>query len=83
MATWTIDEPRKLTFDTVRRLRVRTVAGSVGLVASAFDELHREGQPALRSIRGRLGAGTGRLQASTTSGHAALLRREPEARESR
>jgi len=29
MATWTIDEPRKLTFDTVRRLRVRTVAGSV------------------------------------------------------
>jgi len=204
MATWTIDEPRKLTFDTVRRLRVRTVAGSVGVVgtddrptlevseldglplrtisgeitlagcsgqveaqtvsgvvqahgvagdlwahtvsgdltlvegggtvgartisgtvtldvstpgagdirvttvsgdvtirlpqasdlqvqvqstsgqvASAFDELHREGQPALRSIRGRLGAGTGRLQASTTSGHVALLRREPEARESR
>jgi hypothetical protein len=41
MATWTIEEPRKLTFDTVRRLR-----------------------------------------ATTTSGHVALLRREPEARES-
>ena len=34
MATWTIDEPEKLTFDTVRRLRVRTVAGSVGLVGT-------------------------------------------------
>ena len=212
MATWTIDEPQKLTFDTVRRLRVRTVAGSIGVVgtddrptlevselqgpplrvrhhggelevdderpwwpgplgwlagrnrrysavislavprdcevdlgvvssgltvsglraplvaktvsgeitlagcsgqveaqtvsgdvtirvprasdlqvelhstsgqvASAFDELPREGRPALRSITGRLGAGTGRLRASTTSGHVALLRREPEARES-
>ena len=59
------------------------VQSTSGQVASAFDELHREGQPALRSIRGRLGAGTGRLQASTTSGHVALLRREPEARESR
>jgi len=57
------------------------VQSTSGLVASAFDELHREGQPALRSIRGGLGAGTGRLQASTTSGHVALLRREPEARE--
>jgi hypothetical protein len=34
MATWTIDEPQKLTFDTVRRLRVRTVAGGVGVVAT-------------------------------------------------
>jgi hypothetical protein len=50
-----------------------------GQVASAFDELHREGRPAQRSISGRLGAGTGRLRASTTSGHVALLRREPEA----
>ena len=53
-----------------------------GQVASAFDELHRAGRPAQRSITGRLGAGTGRLLASTTSGHVALLRREPEARES-
>jgi len=58
------------------------VQSTSGQVASAFDELHREGRPALRSIRGRLGAGTGRLQASTTSGHVALLRREPEVRES-
>jgi hypothetical protein len=50
-----------------------------GQVASAFDELHREGRPAQRSISGRLGAGTGRLRASTTSGHVALLRRELEA----
>jgi Putative adhesin len=50
-----------------------------GQVASAFDELHRVGRPAQRRISGRLGAGTGRLRASTTSGHVALLRREPEA----
>jgi len=59
------------------------VQSTSGQVASAFDELHREGQPALRSIHGRLGAGTGRLRASTTSGHVALLRGEPEAREPR
>jgi hypothetical protein len=54
------------------------VQSTSGQVASAFDELHREGRPALHSIRGRLGAGTGRLRATTTSGHVALLRREPE-----
>jgi hypothetical protein len=59
------------------------VQSTSGQVASAFDELHREGRPALHSIRGRLGAGTGRLRATTTSGHVALLRREPEAEESR
>jgi hypothetical protein len=59
-------------------LQVRLQSTS-GQVASAFDELHREGRPAQRSISGRLGAGTGRLRASTTSGHVALLRREPEA----
>jgi Putative adhesin len=52
-----------------------------GQVASAFDEARREGRPALRSVWGRLGTGTGRLWASTTSGHVALLRREPELRE--
>jgi hypothetical protein len=55
------------------------VQSTSGQVASAFHELHREGRPALRSIRGRLGAGTGQLRATTTSGHVALLRREPEA----
>jgi DUF4097 and DUF4098 domain-containing protein YvlB len=58
------------------------VQSTSGQVASAFDELHREGRPALRSIRGRLGAGTGRLHASSTSGHVALLRRAPEPEES-
>jgi hypothetical protein len=55
------------------------VQSTSGQVASAFDELHRDGLPALQRIRGRLGAGTGRLRATTTSGHVALLRREPEA----
>jgi hypothetical protein len=58
------------------------VQSTSGQVASAFDELYRAGRPALQSIEGRLGAGTGRLRATTTSGHVALLRREPEARES-
>jgi Putative adhesin len=55
------------------------VDSTSGQVASAFHELHRDGRPALHSIWGRLGAGTGRLRATTTSGHVTLLRREPEA----
>lgn len=54
-----------------------------GQVASAFDELWSAGRPALSTVSGRLGAGTGRLRASTTSGQIALLRREPEAEEPR
>jgi Putative adhesin len=54
-----------------------------GQVASAFDELPSAGWPALRTVSGRLGAGTGRLRASTTSGHVALLRREPDVEELR
>jgi Putative adhesin len=54
------------------------VQSTSGQVASAFAELRREGRPALRTLSGRLGAGTGRLRANTTSGHVALLRREPE-----
>jgi hypothetical protein len=50
-----------------------------GQVASAFEELRPEHGPGQRSIRGRLGAGTGRLRATSTSGHVALLRRAPEA----
>jgi DUF4097 and DUF4098 domain-containing protein YvlB len=54
------------------------VQSTSGQVASAFDELLRDGRPALQRIQGRLGAGTGRLRATTTSGHVALLRREPD-----
>ncbi len=50
-----------------------------GQVASAFEELQHERAPGRHAARGRLGAGTGRLQATSTSGHVALLRRAPEA----
>jgi Putative adhesin len=49
-----------------------------GQVASAFDELEHEHLPGRHAARGRLGAGTGRLRATSTSGHIALLRRAPE-----
>jgi hypothetical protein len=49
-----------------------------GQVASAFEELEHERAPGRHAARGRLGAGTGRLQATSTSGHVALLRRAPE-----
>jgi hypothetical protein len=49
-----------------------------GQVASAFEELRHEGGPGMHAIRGRLGAGTGWLHATSTSGHVALLRRAPE-----
>jgi DUF4097 and DUF4098 domain-containing protein YvlB len=45
-----------------------------GQVASAFERLEVERSPGRREARGRLGAGTGRLQATSTSGHVALLR---------
>jgi hypothetical protein len=51
-----------------------------GQVASAFEELEHERAPGRHAARGRLGAGTGRLRATSTSGHIALLRRAPEAR---
>ena len=50
-----------------------------GQVASAFEELEHKRAPGRHAARGRLGAGTGRLQATSTSGHVALLRRAPEA----
>jgi DUF4097 and DUF4098 domain-containing protein YvlB len=50
-----------------------------GQVASAFEELEHKRAPGRQAARGRLGAGTGRLQATSTSGHVALLRRAPEA----
>ena len=50
-----------------------------GQVASAFDELEHERAPGRHAAGGRLGAGTGRLRVTSTSGHVALLRRAPEA----
>ena len=49
-----------------------------GQVASAFDELWHDHAPGTHAVRGRLGAGTGRLKATSTSGHIALLRRATE-----
>jgi Putative adhesin len=50
-----------------------------GQVASAFEGLEYERTPGRHSARGRLGRGGGRLRATSTSGHVALLRRAPEA----
>ena len=50
-----------------------------GQVSSAFEQLARDRTPGRYTAWGRLGAGTGRLRAATTSGHVALLRRAPEA----
>lgn len=49
-----------------------TAAGSL---ANAFDELRVGGLPGTRRITGRLGAGSGRIRATTVSGSIALLRR--------
>jgi Putative adhesin len=45
-----------------------------GQVASAFEQVELERSPGRREARGRLGTGSGRLQATSTSGHVALLR---------
>jgi hypothetical protein len=49
-----------------------------GQVATAFDELELDRTPGRHAARGRLGSGSGRLRATSTSGHVALLRRAPE-----
>lgn len=49
-----------------------------GQVASAFEQVEHNHSPGRHEARGRLGTGTGRLQATSTSGHVALLRRAPE-----
>ena len=49
-----------------------------GQVTSAFDQLEQDRTPGRYKAWGRLGAGTGRLRATSTSGHVALLRRAPE-----
>src|SRR5215218_6798657 len=72
-------------------VRARTVSGAVtidlqvklqstsGQVSSAFEQLARDRTPGRYTAWGRLGAGTGRLRAASTSGHVALLRRASEA----
>ncbi|MCX2924305.1 DUF4097 family beta strand repeat-containing protein [Streptomyces sp. NEAU-W12] len=53
-----------------------------GAVSNAFDGLRVHGQWGAHKITGRLGAGTGKLRATTVSGSIALLRRPPHAEES-
>ncbi|MEU3410429.1 DUF4097 family beta strand repeat-containing protein [Streptomyces sp. NPDC006658] len=48
-----------------------------GVISNAFDGLRVHGQWGMHKITGRLGAGTGRLRATTVSGSIALLRRPP------
>ncbi|WP_320778890.1 DUF4097 family beta strand repeat-containing protein [Streptomyces sp. CRN 30] len=48
-----------------------------GTVSSAFEDLKVTGAWAAKRITGRLGAGNGRLKATTVSGSIALLRRPP------
>jgi hypothetical protein len=50
-----------------------------GQVATAFQGLEHERVPGRQSARGRIGSGTGRLRATSTSGDVALLRRASEA----
>ncbi|WAX78006.1 DUF4097 family beta strand repeat-containing protein [Streptomyces sp. KMM 9044] len=56
------------------RVEANTASGAV---SSAFDGLRVHGQWGAHQITGRLGAGTGRLRATTVSGSIALLRRPP------
>ncbi|MFE7314467.1 DUF4097 domain-containing protein [Streptomyces sp. NPDC057555] len=54
----------------------RVEAGTTtGVVTNAFDDLRVTGQWGAKRITGSLGAGTGRLRATTVSGALALLRR--------
>ncbi|MEV6837880.1 DUF4097 family beta strand repeat-containing protein [Streptomyces sp. NPDC051133] len=48
-----------------------------GTISNAFDGLRVHGHWGAHKITGRLGAGTGRLRATTVSGSIALLRRPP------
>lgn len=46
-----------------------------GTISNAFDGLRVHGQWGAHRVTGRLGAGTGKLKATTVSGSIALLRR--------
>ncbi|MFI8087451.1 DUF4097 family beta strand repeat-containing protein [Streptomyces sp. NPDC086080] len=48
-----------------------------GAISNAFDSLRVQGQWGAHKLTGRLGAGSGRLRATTVSGSIALLRRPP------
>ncbi|MET9452119.1 DUF4097 family beta strand repeat-containing protein [Streptomyces cinerochromogenes] len=48
-----------------------------GTISNAFDGLRVHGRWGAHKITGRLGAGTGKLRATTVSGSIALLRRPP------
>ncbi|MFH0520860.1 DUF4097 domain-containing protein [Streptomyces sp. M41] len=52
-----------------------------GTISNAFEDLRVHGQWGAHKITGRLGAGTGRLRATTVSGSIALLRRPPKEEE--
>lgn len=49
-----------------------------GTISNAFDGLRVHGQWGAHKITGRLGAGNGKLRATTVSGSIALLRRPPK-----
>ncbi|MEW2565545.1 DUF4097 family beta strand repeat-containing protein [Streptomyces sp. NPDC047070] len=53
------------------------VDSASGTVSSAFEDLRIDGRWGAKKITGRLGAGNGRLKATTVSGSIALLRRPP------
>ncbi|CAL9441371.1 DUF4097 family beta strand repeat-containing protein [Streptomyces pilosus] len=48
-----------------------------GAISNAFDDLRVQGQWGAHKLTGRLGAGSGKLRATTVSGSIALLRRPP------
>ncbi|MFE9723007.1 DUF4097 domain-containing protein [Streptomyces sp. NPDC005794] len=56
------------------KVEANTASGSV---SNAFEDLRVGGQWGAKKITGTLGAGTGRLKATTVSGSIALLRRPP------
>ncbi|KPC79924.1 MULTISPECIES: DUF4097 family beta strand repeat-containing protein [Streptomyces] len=56
------------------RVEANTASGSV---SNAFEDLRVGGQWGAKKITGTLGAGTGKLKATTVSGSIALLRRPP------
>ncbi|MFI2414595.1 DUF4097 family beta strand repeat-containing protein [Streptomyces sp. NPDC018947] len=58
------------------RVEANTASGTV---SNAFEDLRVAGQWGAKRITGRLGAGNGRLKATTVSGSIALLRRPPAA----
>ncbi|WP_225834882.1 DUF4097 family beta strand repeat-containing protein [Streptomyces sp. NK08204] len=53
-----------------------------GTISNAFDGLRVHGQWGAHKITGRLGAGNGKLRATTVSGSIALLRRPPREEDS-